>query len=140
MANRTCPPTIKRSRFRFTFAIGFVVIVEVVVNFSRIESGRVGDGLAGRSYEFLWCQLHVKLGVKTPEIPTVRLGLFQQQIHQFRFLAPGQHLAQSLYRIRSSFGWDRYLRLAFGHVLNPWVIFHTVRMDTLGSFTKRDSP
>jgi hypothetical protein len=54
----------------------------------------VVDRLARRQDQFVGGSRHVKPGGEQPENRTVRLGQFHQDIHQFRFLPPGQRPAQ----------------------------------------------
>jgi hypothetical protein len=87
-----CQPQLARSdqaaQVSFHFTVGFVVVVEVAVDVPLVEVGRVGDGLTRRGSQFVWCSSHVEPGGKLPENPAVRLGQFQQDIDQFRFLSP----------------------------------------------------
>ena len=84
------PRIDQAAQVAFHFAVGFVVVVEVAVDVPLVEVGRVGDGLARRGDQFVGRRRHVKPGSELPENAAVRLGQFQQNIHQFRFLAPGQ--------------------------------------------------
>jgi hypothetical protein len=96
------------------FAVGFVVVVEVAVDVALIERRRVRDGLARRGDQLVGCHRHAEPGGELPEYSTVGLGQLDQNIHQFRYLPPGQVPAQLRRGRRLSSGWGRVFALGHG--------------------------